>query len=86
MPQSMGSQRVRCDLAIEQSFLWGLPGGSVIKNFLANAETWFDPWSGKIPWKRKWQPPSVFLPGKSHGQRSLVVSSPLGVTKELDTT
>ena len=30
----------------------------------------FDPWVGKIPWSRKWQP--VFLPGKLHGQRSLV--------------
>ena len=32
----------------------------------------FGPWGGKIPWRRKWQPTSVFLPGKSHGQRSLV--------------
>ena len=31
----------------------------------------FDPWVGKIPWRRKWQPILVFLPGKSHGQRSL---------------
>ena len=31
----------------------------------------FDPWVRKIPWRRKWQPTSVFLPGKSHGQRSL---------------
>ena len=31
----------------------------------------FDAWSGKISWRRKWQPTSVFLPGKSHGQRSL---------------
>ena len=31
----------------------------------------FDPWGGKIPWRRKWQPTPVFLPGKSHGQRSL---------------
>ena len=29
------------------------------------------PWVGKIPWSRKWQPTLVFLPGKSHGQRSL---------------
>ena len=35
----------------------------------------FDPWVGKI-WRRKWQPPPVFLPGKSHGQRSLVGYSP----------
>ena len=31
----------------------------------------FDPWMGKIPWKRKWQPAPVLLPRKSHGQRSL---------------
>ena len=37
---------------------------------------WFDPWVGKIPWRRKWQPTQVFLPGKSHGQRSLVHYSP----------
>ena len=30
----------------------------------------FDPWVGKIPWRRKWQPTPVFLPGKSHGQRT----------------
>ena len=32
----------------------------------------FDPWVRKIPWRRKWQPTPVFLPGKSHRQRSLV--------------
>ena len=32
----------------------------------------------KIPWGRKWQPPPVFLPGKSHGQRSLVGYNPWG--------
>ena len=31
----------------------------------------FDPWVGMIPWRGKWQPTPVFLPGKSHGQRSL---------------
>ena len=30
----------------------------------------FDPWVGKIPWRKKWQPTPVFSPGKSHGQRS----------------
>ena len=30
----------------------------------------FNPWVGKIPWKRKWQPTRVFLPGKFHGQRN----------------
>ena len=38
----------------------------------------FDPGVGKIPWKRKWQPTLVLLPGKSYGRRSLVGYSPLG--------
>ena len=38
----------------------------------------FDPWVVKIPWRRKWQPTPVFLPGKSHRQRSLVGYSPWG--------
>ena len=37
-----------------------------------------DPWVGKIPWRRAQQPISVFLPGKSHGQRSLAGYSPWG--------
>ena len=45
----------------------------------------FHPWVRKIPWRRKWQPTPVFLPGKSHRQRSLVGYSPWG-HKELDTT
>ena len=36
----------------------------------------FDPWVGKIPWRRKWQPTPIFLPGESHGQRSLAGYSP----------
>ena len=40
----------------------------------------FNPWVGKLPWHRKWQLTPVFLPGKFHGQKSLLVA------KELDTT
>ena len=36
----------------------------------------FDPWVGKIPWRKKWQPTSVFLSGKFYGQRSLAGYSP----------
>ena len=42
-------------------------------------------WVGKIPWKRKWQPTPVFLPGKSHGWRSLAGYSPWSY-KESNTT
>ena len=45
----------------------------------------FNPWVGKIPWRRKWQPTPVFLPGKSHGQKSLAGYSPWG-SKESDMT
>ena len=38
----------------------------------------FDPCPGKIPWRRKWQSTAAFLPGKSHGQRSLVGYRPWG--------
>ena len=45
----------------------------------------FGPWVGKVPWSRKWQPTPVFMPRRSHGQRSLVGYSPWG-RKESDTT
>ena len=52
----------------------------VVKNLPANAEyvrdLGFDPWVGKIPYRRAWQPTPVFLPGESHGQRSLASYSP----------
>ena len=65
-----------------------------LKHLPAMWETWvrslgstpgFDPWVGKIPWRRKWQPTPVLLPGESHGRRSLVGYSPQG-RKEPDTT
>ena len=45
----------------------------------------FNPWVGKIPWRREKLPTPVFLLGEFHGQRSLVSYSPWGC-KELDTT
>ena len=38
----------------------------------------FDPWVGKIPWRREWQPTPIFLPGESHGRRSQTGYSPWG--------
>ena len=47
----------------------------VVKKLPANAKHIRDlgvnPWVGKIPYRRAWQPTPVFLPGESHGQRSL---------------
>ena len=57
-----------------------------VKNPPANAgDPGSIPGSGKSLWRKKWQPTSIFLPGKCHGQRSLAGYSPLGC-KESDTT
>ena len=45
----------------------------------------FDSWIGKIPWRSAWQPAPVFLPGESHGHRSLAGYSPW-CSKESDLT
>ena len=57
----------------------GFPGGARGK------ELEFDPWVTKIPWRGKWQPITVFLPGEFHGKRSLEGYSPWG-HKESDMT
>ena len=60
------------------------PGGSVVKNPSANAgDKNLIPGKiksgiGKIPWRKKWHPTVIFLPGKFHGQRSMVGYSPWG--------
>ena len=62
-----------------------LPGGSVVKNPCQCRRYRFDPWVGKMPRRRKWQPTPVFLPRKFQGQRSLMGYSLWG-GKESDTT
>ena len=62
------------------------PGGSQGKSVhLQCGRPRFDPWVGKIPWRRKWKPTPGLLPGKFHGRRSLVGCSPWG-RKELHGT
>ena len=66
-----------------------LPSGAslvaqMIKNPPACRRTGFNPWVGKIPWRREWQPTPLFLPEQFHGQRSLADPSPWGC-KESDT-
>ena len=46
----------------------------------------FNTWVRKIPWRRKWQPTLVFLPGESHGQRSLAGYSPKSRTMTKQST
>ena len=56
-----------------------------LSNCLQCGRLGFNPWVGKIPWRRKGHPTPVLLPGKFHGWRSLAGYSPLG-RKESDTT
>ena len=64
----------------------GFPGGSDGKESTYNAgDPGFTPGLGRFPWRRKWQPISVFLSGKFHEQRSLAGYSPWG-DKKSDTT
>ena len=68
--------------------LWAFQVAPVVKNLSAYAEDkkcGFNSSVGKIPWRRVWQPTPVFLPGESHGQRSLADYHRLGC-KKLDVT
>ena len=59
---------------------WGFPG----KESACSAEDLgLIPGLGRFPWRRKWQPTPVFLPGESHGQRSLVGYSPFSSVQSL---
>ena len=62
----------------------GFPGGLAVTNLPEMQETGFSPWVWKIPWRKTQQPTLLFLPGESHGQRSLAGYSPYG-HKESDT-
>ena len=74
-----------CTLAtpdIEFTSCMGFPGGASGKEPTCQSRRpkrqRFNPWVGKILWRRKWQPTPVSLPGESYGQRSLAGSSPWG--------
>ena len=68
--------------------IFTIPGGPSDKESTCQCrrcKRWgFDPWVSKISWTRKWHPTLVLLPGKFHGQRSLVGYTPWDL-KELDT-
>ena len=77
--QSMDSQRVRHDWATKHRTLIYLEASQVAQwqvTHLPMQETWVLSLGQKIPWRRKWQPTPVFLPGESHGQRRLAGYSP----------
>ena len=53
----------------------------MVENLLQCRRSKFEPWVGKMPWRKKWQATPIFLPRKSHGQRSLVGATVQGVAK-----
>ena len=69
--------------ACMQGVYAGFLGGSDGEESACSAGDSFNPWVGKTLQSREWQPPPVFLPGESHGQKSLVGYSPQG-HRELD--
>ena len=78
--QTQGNYRSSCCLPCD------FPGGSDGKRIcLQFGRPGLNPWVGKIPWRRKWQPTPVFLPGESHRQRNLMGCSPWDC-KESDVT
>ena len=74
--------KAKLKFALWQGLPWWLRQLSICLQW---GRSGFGPRVGKIPWRRKWQPTSVLLPGKSHGRRSLINYSPWG-HKESDTT
>ena len=74
-----GSVTQGYEITLWKGHILDFPGGSSGKDSACQCRSCrFDPWVEKIPWRMKWQPTPVFLPGKSHGQRSLVSYSPWG--------
>ena len=69
-------------LVQQSEVFYGLPWFLIGKESACRCKRhMFNPWVGKILWRRKWQPTPIFLPGESHGQSSLV-----GYHKESDVT
>ena len=70
----------KCSLVYKLiSYLVIFPGGTSGKELICKCrryEQGLDPWVGKIPWRKAWEPTLVFLPEESHRQRSLVNDGP----------
>ena len=77
LQESQSKQRINSKV----SNILGFPGGQCKRR----RKHRFDPWVGKISWRRKWQPTPVFLPGKPHGWKSLLGCSPWGCEESYTT-
>ena len=58
--------------SLPASYTHGISQARILER--VNRRPWFDPWVGKIPWRREWLPTSVFWPGEFHGLYSSVIS------------
>ena len=79
VPELFSSMYQEFRVLFQLVWFGSFPGGSEIKNLPATQELQemqIRSLGGEDPWRRAWQPPPVFLPGESHGQRSLVGYSP----------
>ena len=85
MSPSKADEQLGIDLHNPLTESMCFPGGTRVKSLPANVGDKFNLWIWKIPWRRKWQPTLVFLPGESHGQWSLASYS-LQFHKEPDMT
>ena len=82
LPSQMAEQGTICMLTNLCGLPWWLSGEKSVCQY---RRCGLNPWIRNIPWRRKWQLTSVFLPGKSLGRSSLLGYSPWGC-KESDTT
>ena len=80
-PQELALHMNDLNLTLHRAFPGGASGKESTNQCRRCKRHGFNPWVRKIPWRRKWQPTPVFLPGESHGYRSLVGYSPWGHKK-----
>ena len=72
IPSQKAQEKKAADYVWEKDFLGGASGKESACQCRRHQRLRFVPWVWKILWRRAWQPTPVFLPGESHGQRSLV--------------
>ena len=75
---SVKERKIGCSMRYREGLPRWLSGKEFTCQCRRHRKLGFDPWVRKVAWRREWQPTPVFLPGKSHGQRSLVGYSPWG--------
>ena len=72
---------IKCMGYVLLGFLHGTRGKEPACQYRRHKRCGFHPWVGKIPWRRVWQPTPIFLPGESHGQKTLVGNKSTGLQR-----